>query len=166
MPIRSVPTCCRSRLKQFFHRETDHYRIGKTVRERVTFSLHNVLRDPPFSRLDVVCCRNLLIYLDREAQRQLLETFHYSLLPNGILMLGASETADVADDLFMPLDKKNRLFRPIAGDRRTASPDVDRDRTRTAVALGRSRTGRFRGAKDCSPISTISWSTNTRRQAC
>ena len=99
------------RLQQFFHRESDHYRIGKAVRERVTFSVHNVLRDPPFSRMDVVCCRNLLIYLDRDAQRQVLETFHYALMPGGMLMLGGSETAEVADDLFVAIDKKNRLYR-------------------------------------------------------
>ncbi len=103
------------RLQQYFNFDAGQYRICKAIRERVTFSVHNLLRDPPFSRMDVVCCRNLLIYLGRDAQRQVLEIFHYALNPGGVLMLGASETAEVADDLFVVLDKKHRLYRPVSG---------------------------------------------------
>ena len=72
------------------------------------FAVHNVLRDPPFSRLDLVSCRNLLIYLDRAAQQQVLEMFHFALRPGGYLFLGSSETVDVASRLFTPVDKVHR----------------------------------------------------------
>lgn len=100
------------RLQQFFHHEDGQYRITKAVRARITFSIHDVLRDPPFSRIDLVCCRNLLVYLDREAQRHVLETLRYILNPGGILFLGAAETIDAGDDLFVPGDEKFRIYRP------------------------------------------------------
>ena len=98
-------------LRQFFTKDGDHYRIKKALRERVLFALHNVLSDPPFSRLDLVCCRNLLIYLDREAQIDTLRTFHFALRPNSYLFLGSSETADSAGGLFTVVDKKARVYR-------------------------------------------------------
>lgn len=100
-----------ARLQNYFVKEEDQYRLKKTVREPILFALHNILRDPPFSRLDIVCCRNLLIYLDRDAQRQVLETFHFALKPNGWLFLGNSETEDAASNLFSVVDKKNRIYR-------------------------------------------------------
>ncbi|MDB5878296.1 MAG: cheBR, partial [Variovorax sp.] len=99
------------RLRQFFERQLGQYLVSRTLRERVTFSKHNLLRDPPFSRLDLVCCRNLLIYLDRAAQRQLLETFHFALRPGGLLFLGSAETADAAPDHFTIVDRKHRIYR-------------------------------------------------------
>jgi two-component system CheB/CheR fusion protein len=98
-------------LRQFFTRDGEHYRVKKELRERVLFALHNVLSDPPFSRLDLICCRNLLIYLDREAQIDTLRTFHFALRPCAHLFLGSSETADSAGDLFTVLDKKARVYR-------------------------------------------------------
>ncbi|WP_116142134.1 CheR family methyltransferase [Trinickia diaoshuihuensis] len=98
-------------LRQFFTKDGEHYRVKKELRERVLFALHNVLSDPPFSRLDLVCCRNLLIYLDREAQIDTLRTFHFALRPNAHLFLGSSETADSAGGLFSVVDKKARLYR-------------------------------------------------------
>lgn len=103
------------RLRQFFERQLGQYFVSRTLRERVTFSKHNLLRDPPFSRLDLVCCRNLLIYLDRAAQRQLLETFHFALRPGGLLFLGSAETADAAPDHFAIVDRKHRIYRASAG---------------------------------------------------
>jgi two-component system CheB/CheR fusion protein len=103
-----------ARLRQFFDRQPQQYVVSRTLRERVTFSLHNALRDPPFSRLDMVCCRNLLIYLDRTAQRRLLETFHFALRPGGLLFLGSAETADAAPDHFVVVDRKNRIYRASA----------------------------------------------------
>ena len=99
------------RLKQFFVRERDHYFVKKHVRETVLFAAHNVLRDPPFSRLDMVSCRNLLIYLNREAQDRVLEVFHFSLQPGGFLFLGSAESADSLPDLFSPVQKKLRVYR-------------------------------------------------------
>jgi two-component system CheB/CheR fusion protein len=99
------------RLRQFFERQPGQYVVSRALRERITFSVHNLLRDPPFSRLDLVCCRNLLIYLDRAAQRQVLETFHFALRPGGLLFLGSAETADAAPEHFVIVDRKHRIYR-------------------------------------------------------
>lgn len=99
------------RLRQFFTKDQSHFRVKKKLRERVLFALHNVLSDPPFSRLDLVCCRNLMIYLDREAQAEVLRTFHFSLRPGGYLFLGSSESADIASKYFSVVDKKHRIYR-------------------------------------------------------
>ncbi|MBA3322000.1 MAG: PAS domain S-box protein, partial [Pyrinomonadaceae bacterium] len=99
------------RLRRFFTKEPGGYRIKKDVRERVLFAVHNLIKDPPFSKLDAVTCRNLLIYLNREAQGHIFELFHFVLLPNGFLFLGNSESADGAATLFATVDKKQRIFR-------------------------------------------------------
>jgi len=99
------------RLKRFFTREGEFYRIRKEIRDSVVFSVQDVLKDPPFSRLNLLCCRNLLIYLDVEAQKKLLPLFHYTLTPDGILMLGSSETIGGFTKLFETLDKKWKIFR-------------------------------------------------------
>ncbi|MBY4897450.1 chemotaxis protein CheB [Cupriavidus sp. AU9028] len=104
-----------ARLRQFFSKETPYYRIKKTLRDHVLFAAHNVLRDPPFSHLDLVTCRNLLIYLDREVQREVLEMFHFALRPGGYLLLGSSESADAASRLFTPVDKRHRLYQAKVG---------------------------------------------------
>ncbi|NIF28974.1 response regulator [Pantoea sp. Tr-811] len=100
-----------TRLRQFFIKEDQHYRVRKEVREKVLFARHNLLSDPPFSQIDLIVCRNLLIYLDREVQRDILQMFHFSLRSGGYLFLGSSESADVAGELFTPVDKRNRIFR-------------------------------------------------------
>ncbi|HSJ10336.1 MAG TPA: chemotaxis protein CheB [Longimicrobiales bacterium] len=105
------------RLSRFFTRETGGYRIAKALREQVLFAGHNVLHDPPFSRIDLVSCRNLFIYLQPEAQERVLETFHFALNPGGLLFLGASESTGDAG-LFSPLDAKHRLFRRTEGPHR------------------------------------------------
>lgn len=102
-----------SRLRQFFLKEDQHYRVRKEVREKVLFARHNLLSDPPFSQIDLIVCRNLLIYLDREVQRDILQMFHFALRPGGYLFLGSSESADVASELFAPVDKRNRIFRAL-----------------------------------------------------
>ena len=100
-----------SRLRQFFVKEDQHYRVRKEVREKVLFARHNLLSDPPFSQIDLIVCRNLLIYLDREVQQDILQMFHFALRSGGFLFLGTSESADVASELFAPVDKRNRIFR-------------------------------------------------------
>ncbi|WP_229207708.1 MULTISPECIES: CheR family methyltransferase [unclassified Duganella] len=100
-----------SRLRQFFTKEDDRYRIRKTLRDRILFASHNLLRDPPFSKLDMISCRNLLIYLSRDVQLRVLEMFHLALKPDGFLFLGSSESADAASEFFVPFDKKNRIYR-------------------------------------------------------
>ncbi len=107
------------RLRQFFTRARGAYVVSKALREKVLFAAHNILSDPPFSQLDLVTCRNLLIYLDHDVQRQVLQTFHFSLRPGGHLFLGRSESADIARDLFAPVDKKNRIYRAKPGMHRT-----------------------------------------------
>ena len=98
------------RLQRFFAPEGDHYRIRQNVRDAVLFSAHSALKDPPFIRVDLVSCRNLLIYLERDLQAQLCAIFHYALNPHGFLFLGTAETADATPDLFKPVDRAARLF--------------------------------------------------------
>jgi two-component system, chemotaxis family, CheB/CheR fusion protein len=93
------------RLQRFFGRERSGYRIRRELRELVLFAAHNVIKDPPFSHLDLIACRNVLIYLNRPAQERLLETFHFALRPGGFLFLGQSETADAGGDLFAAVEK-------------------------------------------------------------
>ena len=100
-----------TRLRQHFYKEQNHYRMQKELRERILFARHNILRDPPFSRLDLISCRNLMIYLDRDIQIEVLRMFHFALNPGGYLFLGSSETADACSQYFTPVDKKNRIYR-------------------------------------------------------
>lgn len=100
-----------ARLRQYFKREDSRYRIRKALRDRILFASHNLLRDPPFSRLDMISCRNLLIYLNRDVQVRLLQTFHFALKPGGFLFLGSSESAESVAEYFTPVDKKNRIYR-------------------------------------------------------
>jgi len=112
-----------ARLRQHFGEEPQHYRIVKPLRDRMLFALHNVLRDPPFSRIDLISCRNLLIYLDRDVQTRLLEMFHFALRPGGLLFLGSSESADATPAHFEVVDKRHRIYRarPLARDARQVS---------------------------------------------
>jgi chemotaxis methyl-accepting protein methylase len=99
------------RLQRFFVQEEVGFRVSKEIREMVTFATQNVIMDPPFTRLDILICRNLLIYLTPELQKKLLPLFHYSLNPGGVLFLGSAETVSACADLFSPLDNKSRLYR-------------------------------------------------------
>lgn len=103
------------RLKRFFDRAAGGYRVKRDLRETILFAMHNVIKDPPFSHLDLVSCRNLLIYLNRKAQTRLLEVFHFALNPAGYLFLGSSESIDGTGDLFTPVDKEHQVFagRPV-----------------------------------------------------
>jgi two-component system, chemotaxis family, CheB/CheR fusion protein len=96
------------RLRRFFHKEAGGYRIRSEVRDVVVFSPHNLLSDPPFSRLDLVACRNVLIYLETDVQQQVLELYHYALNAGGFLLLGTSERA--GDDLFRAEDKELGIY--------------------------------------------------------
>jgi two-component system, chemotaxis family, CheB/CheR fusion protein len=99
------------RLEKFFVAEGPSYRVKKELRDMCIFSPHSVIRDPPFSRLDLISCRNLLIYLKVELQARLYPVFHYALRRDGFLFLGLSETIARHDDLFAPLDKEHRIFK-------------------------------------------------------
>jgi two-component system CheB/CheR fusion protein len=98
------------RLDRFFDREGEHYRVKESLRECVLFAEHNLLKDPPFSKLDLISCRNLLIYLQRDTQQQVFELFAYALRDPGFLFLGTSESVEGTKELFATLDKKRRLF--------------------------------------------------------
>lgn len=148
------------RLKRFFTRDEDQYRVKREVRDSVLFANHSLLKDPPFSRVDIVSCRNVLIYLDRELQPQILATLHYGLNPNGYLLLGSSESAEHPDGLFRAVDRDVRLYqstghssrhllalprlsrfapsvdpeyRPIAPPKSSAAPDAHRDALENAA---------------------------------
>ncbi|WP_255504275.1 CheR family methyltransferase [Caballeronia sp. EK] len=99
------------RLERFFARDGDYYCVDKSIRDLCTFSRHDVLSDPPFSRMDLVSCRNLLIYLSAPAQRTVMPLFHYALKPDGVLMLGPSETVGAFSELFGVIEnRRSKLF--------------------------------------------------------
>ncbi|HEY5998134.1 MAG TPA: chemotaxis protein CheB [bacterium] len=99
------------RLARFFVKHGTSYKIKEEVREIVVFAVQSVIKDPPFSKVDLVSCRNLLIYLSTELQRRIIPLFHYALAPEGFLLLGSSESVGEATDLFAVVDKKWKVFR-------------------------------------------------------
>ena len=101
------------RLARFFVREGEGYRIKKEVRDLVVFAPQNILVDPPFTKLDVLCCRNFLIYVNVETQKKLLPLMHYALNPGGLLILGAAESIGGFGHLFSPLDQKWKVFQRL-----------------------------------------------------
>ena len=106
------------RLARYFRRESGGYRITKELRDVVVFASHNLLRDPPFSRQDLIVCRNVMIYLQRDVQDEVVEIFHYALRPGGRLLLGTAETVDRAE-LFSVESKAAHLYRRREGTRGT-----------------------------------------------
>jgi two-component system CheB/CheR fusion protein len=100
------------RLKQFFTKIDDNYLVNKNVRDMCVFAHHNLLKDPPFSKVDLISCRNVLIYLEPVLQKRIFNTFHYSLNPEGFLMLGKSESIGKNEDLFNTYNNLERIFRP------------------------------------------------------
>ncbi|HWB58109.1 MAG TPA: CheR family methyltransferase, partial [Chthoniobacteraceae bacterium] len=98
------------RLRKFFVKDRRGYRVRRELREMVLFATHDLLKDPPFSRMDLISCRNLLIYLNRHAQKRVFDTFHFALKPGGLLFLGSSEAIDDGSPLFRVVDKKHRVF--------------------------------------------------------
>jgi two-component system, chemotaxis family, CheB/CheR fusion protein len=100
-----------NRLTRFFIKSEDGYRVNAEIREMVVFAQHNIIMHPPFTKLDILACRNLLIYMDAELQKKLLGLFYYSINPEGILLLGSAETLGKQSNLFMPLDAKMKIFK-------------------------------------------------------
>jgi two-component system CheB/CheR fusion protein len=115
-PLNIAADVSPERLHRFFVKKDSEFQIGRRVRDMLAFSRHNVLRDAPFSHLDLVSCRNLLIYLQPSVQKKVLRIFHYALNPGGHLLLGTSETVGDAPELFAPVDRKNKIYskRPVA----------------------------------------------------
>ncbi len=102
-------------LAKYFHRQQDQYRVARSLRAMVVFAQHNLVRDPPFTRIDMVSCRNLLIYLQINLQQRALEMFAFSLRPGGILLLGTSETVGDMEDSFEAIDRGARIYRARGG---------------------------------------------------
>ena len=116
------------RLRRFFVEEEGGYRVVKPLREMVVFARQNLISDPPFSRMDLISCRNLLIYLEPSLQKQAMPTFHYALKPGGFLFLGASESIGAFTDLFEPADKKHKIYVKKAAPTSTFHLPLKRDR--------------------------------------
>jgi len=114
------------RLRRFFQRDGEHFRVKRELRDLVLFASHSLLKDPPFSHLDLVSCRNLLIYLNRELQQQVIATLHYALNPAGYLFLGSSENADHTEHLFQAVDRESRIYqsRGLSGRRPPPLPGL------------------------------------------
>lgn len=109
-PIALEADVSEERLRRFFSREGDYYRVKRELRDIILFANHSLLRDPPFSHLDLISCRNLLINLNRDLQQQACNTFHYALKPGGFLFLGSSETADSYPSLYRVLNREARIY--------------------------------------------------------
>jgi two-component system CheB/CheR fusion protein len=99
------------RLRRFFTEENNHCKVKSNIREMLVFAKHNLIKDAPFSKLDLICCRNVLIYMDSVLQKRLIPMFHYTLNPGGYLFLGESESIGTFSDLFAPVDARHRIFR-------------------------------------------------------
>jgi two-component system, chemotaxis family, CheB/CheR fusion protein len=112
------------RLRRFFVQVETGYRVAREIRETVVFAPHDLIMDPPFTRLDIISCRNLFIYLTPELQKKLLALFHFALAPGGILVLGTAETPSGTPELFAPIGAKMRLFRRIDSVDRTDFFDI------------------------------------------
>lgn len=106
------------RLRRFFTRVEGGFRISKTIRDMCIFAQHNVLNDPPFSQMDLICCRNLLIYLEPVLQSKVISLFHYATRPNGYLVLGTSEGVGAASNLFTSVDRSFKIFSKKANEAR------------------------------------------------
>jgi two-component system, chemotaxis family, CheB/CheR fusion protein len=111
------------RLERFFVADDGGFRVRKEIREMVVFAPQNAIMDPPFTRLDLICCRNLLIYLAPDQQKKLLPLLHYALKPGGCLFLGSAESIGLFTELFAPLDAENRIYRVLESPRSQSSPD-------------------------------------------
>ena len=109
-PNNIVAEVSAERLHRFFVEEENGFRVGKEIRDTVTFATQNIIMDPPFIKLDIIICRNLLIYLTPELQKRLLPLFHYSLKPGGFLFLGSAESVGAFTDSFSPVNVKSKLF--------------------------------------------------------
>jgi two-component system CheB/CheR fusion protein len=125
------------RLDRFFTREDGFYRIKKEIRELLVFAPQNLIEDPPFTKLDLLSCRNLLIYFDGKLQQRLMPMFHYALRPGGVLFLGSSETVGNFNQLFDAVDKKWKIFRrkEVASSALHRDPVASRGRPVRALPL-------------------------------
>ncbi|MDD4107781.1 MAG: chemotaxis protein CheB [Prolixibacteraceae bacterium] len=136
------------RLSRYFTKTDDGYRINTEIREMIVFAQHNIIMHPPFTNIDIISCRNLLIYMDPELQRKLLGLFYYSLNQEGILMLGTSETLGVQNQLFSPVDSGLKIFKRAATNLNPQLFDFPSSFTR-------SKTGNIENTESDRPIMNI-----------
>jgi two-component system, chemotaxis family, CheB/CheR fusion protein len=130
-----IPT---DRLEEFFETEDDSYQAKRPLREAITFAPQNLLQDPPFSRIDLISCRNLLIYLEPEVQKKVLGLFHFALRNSGHLFLGPAESVSGPEGLFQPVSKKWRIYRRVGPTRH----DIVDFPLVSEHSVSRTRTGR------------------------
>ena len=135
------------RLKRFFIKEKNTYRVKKEIREMIVFGLQNIIKDPPFIKLDLICCRNLLIYFNAQLQKKLLPIFHFSLKQHGVLFLGTSEAIAGYDDLFRLMNQKWKIFErkdanayPYGGFEFSAVPYTDTNKQINETILNNAKT--------------------------
>ncbi|WP_169796560.1 CheR family methyltransferase [Chondromyces crocatus] len=121
------------RLRRFFVKKGQHYHIAKEIRDLCLFSAHNLINDPPFSKLDLISCRNLLIYLGEHLQRKLIPLFHYALRPGGFLFLGPSEGINTHRELFRPVDARHRISQRLPTAINAPGLIVERDTAPTSA---------------------------------
>jgi two-component system, chemotaxis family, CheB/CheR fusion protein len=137
------------RLRRFFSKVAGHYQISKTIREMCVFARHDLTRDPPFSRLDLVSCRNVLIYLEPRLQERVLAIFHYAVRPEGFLVLGAAETTGAASAWFSAVDGKHGIYS------RKAGSGPPRFLSLPADAAGGSRSARAERTREAPTLSEV-----------
>ncbi|NJM15664.1 MAG: hypothetical protein HC896_10105 [Bacteroidales bacterium] len=113
-PINLVTDISKERLEKYFIKSGNHFEVLKKLREKIVFSYHNILKDPPFIRMDQISCRNLLIYMNNKSQRKIINTFQFSLNLNGYLFLGNSENVSDIKDCFEVIDAKWRIYKNIS----------------------------------------------------
>jgi two-component system CheB/CheR fusion protein len=125
------------RIERFFSLEPNntHFRIKKNIRNMVIFSEHSIIKDPPFSKMDLISCRNLLIYLDNKLQNKIIPLFHYSLVPGGILFLGSAETIGNYTNNFKALDAKAKIYQTTISLNKSVSKTLDLDFTPSTLTL-------------------------------
>ncbi len=112
-PLNIAQDLSQDRLRRFFSKDEVGYKVKKGVRDMVVFAVHSVIKDPPFTKIDLLSCRNLMIYLEQEQQNRLIPTFHYALKPDGVLFLSASESITNQADLFATIDRKWKFYRAV-----------------------------------------------------
>src|SRR5262249_30074389 len=131
-----------ARLKRFFDKRDGSYQISRRVREICTFARQNVVSDPPFSRLDLISCRNVLIYLSPELHKRCIPQFHHALNSSGYLILGPAESVGLFEELFELVDKRNKIYaKKMVATPRTEVPDFRGTRSAPVAARPASTEG-------------------------
>ena len=153
------------RLRRFFKEEDGGYRIVKPLREAVVFARQNIISDPPFSRMDLICCRNVMIYFEPSLQKKVLPTFHYALKPEGFLFLGASESIGSFAALFEPVDKRQKIFSKKPAPTRTFQLPLRRERDLPPPPGPAPRTLAGSGGRPAAPSEMLHGGLSAEREA-